>query len=845
MSNPRTFPLEQIKLGQIVVADELASPLPLEGTDVTGQVLGPLVSVSVVQRFGNPLAEPAEIDYLFPLPHEAAIIDFELRIGERTIKGDLQELEQARAAYEAAREEGKRAGLLEQRRPNLFSVRIANVLPAETIHASMRYQARLNYDDGGYTFVFPMGITPKYQDPDHPDEGAGTDAPLAAADEPIGPVEITLAVDAGAAAGDPASPSHPIELTRLDERRFTVRLAGHHIPDHDFVLRYPVACEAVAAAAWAAQGDDGDYFMATVLPPALGEEATPPPRDLVFVLDRSGSMSGQPIAQARNALRACLRTLNPGDLFRILLFDHQLEWFRPEPSPITQAEIDAADAYLSRIEGRGGTRIVEALKAALTLPADRERLRYVVFLTDGAVSAEERALDQVRRQLGAARVFTFGIGPSVNRALLARLASLGRGTAEFLGLDEDIEGAIIRFQDRVSFPVLTDLALTWKNGRTWDVHPQRLPDLYVGQPLEIVGRLRRSGRGGTALIVDGKLDGKTLVEMTVALPAESDPEPIVARAWARARVDDLLEAGATGSQEAHKVRAEIIGLALEHRLVTPYTAFVAVDSEVAVREGRARTIRVSQPLPQGLELEGFIGQRAMGRAMMLNAPMSLDAGLALRAPSAAPPRVNRVGLGDMKRRLAEVMSAPAAAKYAALDVDRTPTPEELPAADDLAGLLRWLARTQNVNGSWADDAEMTAAALLAFVRAGHTTNSGHYRQQVRRAIGWLRTAPAAGFAAFARAVALAELAVATGSQAHQQAAAAALEGLVSPQNPLEAAALARAKSPTAPLPGPDGINNLNDLRLAGVCGRGTSVPASLLGEKRAALARTWAATIAR
>jgi hypothetical protein len=177
--------------------------------------------------------------------------------------------------------------------------------------------------------------------------------------------------------------------------------------------------------------------------------------------------------------------------------------------------------------------------------------------------------------------------------------------------------------------------------------------------------------------------------------------------------------------------------------------------------------------------------------------------------------------------------------------EHAPAAEELPAAGDLEGTLRWLARTQNVNGSWTNDVETTAAALLAFVRAGHTTNEGHYRQQVRRAVGWLRTAPAAGFAAFARAVALAELAAATHSEAHQQAAETALEGLASPRTALEAAALARAKSPAASPPGPDEICNLNDLRLAGVCGRRMSVPASLLGEKRAALARTWAAAISR
>ena len=819
MRDLKRNPDPELKLGRIVIADELASPLPLESTDVTAQVLGPMASVSVVQRFGNPLHEPAEIDYLFPLPHQGAIVHFELQIGERRVEGELQELERARAAYEEARQEGRRAGLLEERRPNLFSIRIANVLPGEQILATMRYQARLAYDDGDYEFVFPMGITPKFHDPEHPGEGTGTSAPLAGVEEPIGPVEISLSVDAGTPAGDPTSPSHPILVTRLDKRRFTVRLAGHQIPDHDFVLRYPVARDAVAAAAWTAAGDDGDYFMATLLPPAMDEEASPPPREFVFVLDRSGSMSGQPIEQARNALRACLRTLNQEDLFRILLFDNRLEWFRTEPSAVTQDEIDEADAYLAAVGGRGGTQIVGALKAALGLPADPERNRYLVFLTDGAVSAEARALEDVRRAIGAARLFTFGIGPSVNRALLSRLARLGRGTAEFLGLDEDIEGAIIRFQDRVSFPVLSNLKLRWENGKSWDVHPTQVPDLYVGQPLEIVGRFKGSGRGPTELLVSGTA-GEPM-EMKLVFPAGREEEPVVARAWARARVDDLLEAGATSGREAHKFRAEIIGLALEHGLVTPYTAFVAADSEVAVGEGGAVSLHVSQPLPQGLDLAGF------GAKMMMAMPA---AGQMLRAAMPAPPARR------MKRSLGAMMAGePKVAESRHKAAPREERPEDA---------LRWLARTQNLNGSWKNDPEMTAAALLAFVRAGHTTRRGHYRQGVKRAFGYLNASRPAGSAAFLRAVALAELAAATGSRGHHQAAEAALNELPAPSRELERVALARAATPTQPAAGaPSAIKSLNDLRLAAVCQTRMAIPAGLVRGKQGDLGRAWGACL--
>jgi Ca-activated chloride channel family protein len=809
----------------VVVAEDLASSLPLENTEVTAQVLGPLASVSVTQRFGNPLHELAEIDYLFPLPHQAAVVHFELRIGERRIEGDLQELEQARAAYAEALQEGRRAGLLEERRPNLFSVRIGNVLRGEHILATMRYQARLGYDDGDYEFVFPMGITPKFHDSEHPGEGLGTSAPLAGTDEPIGPVEITVSVDAGTAAGEPSSPSHPIEMTRLDARRFTVQLAGHQIPDQDFVLRYPVAREALAAAAWTAAGEDGDYFMATLLPPAMDEEASPPPREFVFVLDRSGSMSGQPIEQARNALRACLRTLNPEDVFRILLFDNRLEWFRPEPSGVTQEEIDAADAYLAAVNSRGGTRIVGALKEALGLAADPQRSRYLVFLTDGAVSAEARALDEVRRTIGDARLFTFGIGPSVNRALLAQLARLGRGTAEFLGLDEDIEGAIIRFQDRVSFPVVSKLKMRWKNGKTWDVHPVQLPDLYVGRPLEIVGRLKRTGAGPTELLVSGTADGP--VEMKLILPAESDQEPAVVRAWARARVDDLLETAAMGGREAHKLRAEIIGLALEHKLVTPYTAFVALDSEVATEGGRARPIRVAQPLPQGLDLAGFTGEL-----------------MSIRMPAAA----------HMLRAAAPAPASPvAAAKSFTLSLGATMARErperkrlrqkQKPVRERPEDTLRWLARTQNVNGSWQDDVEMTAAALIVLVRAGHTTRQGHYRTGVKRAFDFLVASHASRTATFFRAVALAELAAATGASAHREAAEGAIKNL-KPGNELERLALARATAPSqVPTGAPDAIRDLNDLRMAAVSRARCEIPDRLFGGRKGELARVWAACL--
>ncbi|HWP42010.1 MAG TPA: VIT domain-containing protein, partial [Blastocatellia bacterium] len=389
--------LENLKLGAVIVTDSpSASALPLEHTDVCAMVNGPLSSVSVTQRFGNPFKHPVELAYLFPLPHEAAVVDYELRIGRRVVRATVQELEAARRAYSEARDRGQRAGLLEQRRPNLFSSEIANVQPGETIIATIRYQQRLRYNDGYYCFTFPMGLTPKYHS--DPAEGRDTDAPVAAEGEEIGAVDISVTVDAGGESGEPESPSHSIEVTSIDERRFSVRLAGHTIPNKDFVLRYRVADEAISAAAWASTSEGGATVMVTALPPRLTGDFEPAPREFIFVIDRSGSMMGGPILQARNALRACLRSLGPQDTFNILAFDHQIEWMSESASEVTQQAIERADRWLDKLDARGGTEILEAIDAALKLEADRERGRYIVFLTDGAVSADAEALRRVERQ---------------------------------------------------------------------------------------------------------------------------------------------------------------------------------------------------------------------------------------------------------------------------------------------------------------------------------------------------------------------------------------------------------------------------------------------------------------
>lgn len=805
----------------VVETGAKASPLPLERTAVDVQVIGPLAAIAVTQRFGNPSEAAVELRYLFPLPHEATVVDFELRIGSRTIGCALKELEEARRTFERALDEGRRAGLLEERRPNLFALALGNVQPGETIVVTIRLHQRLRYDDGEYRFAFPMGVTPRY----HRDAGeaAETEVAIARPGERVGPVEIRMQVDAGVAAGDPASPSHPLDWTRLDERRFTVRPAGDVIPNQDFVVGWKVAGDEVRALAHPSSGDGEDTVLVTALPPRVEHVHEPPPREFVFVLDRSGSMSGAAIDQARNALKACLRSLGAGDTFALLAFNQQIEWYRKEAVLAADGAVRDADRWLDGIEAGGGTEILPALEAAVALEADLERPRMLVFLTDGAVSAEERVLSRVRARSGALRVFTFGIGPSVNRALLSRMAELGRGAAEFLQLEEDIEGALIRFQDRISYPVLRDLEIEWRNAEAWDVYPSALPDLYAGQPLELAARLRHMGGGPAGLVIRGRRGDET-VQLEVPIVLAAAREPIVERAWAKARIEHLLD-HLDRAPESAKARAELIGLSLQHRILTPLTALVAVDDEVVEKKGkRPEVLVVSGPLPEGLVHAGF-GLDTSLASMYFGTQ-------ALRMGARVPERTLLMKLGPSAA--ADSVGGEVLYSLRGFEAQQPLTG----AAESGEAALRALARAQNACGSWgsgASEVEATAASVLAFVRRGYTTRRGHYRRQLGKATAWLLAAKADGVAALARAEALRAMAEATGDAelaGKAERAKAELRADV-------AASFRRAESRGAG----QLVRTLDELRWAGLSGASGLAIDEALREGPGELVRAWAACV--
>ena len=452
----------------------------------------------------------------------------------------------------------------------------------------------------------------------------------------------------------------------------------------------------------------------------------------------------------------------------------------------------------------------------------------MVFLTDGAVSADDTAISKIAGKRGDARIFTFGIGPAVNRYLLRKLAQVGRGVSEFISAKDDIETAMTRFQDRISYPALTDLALTWDGAETWDTYPDPLPDLYVGQPLEIVTRLKR--KTDTMLRFAGRADGQP-VTLSMPIAAAVTSDPTLRRIHARARIEALMDSLTSGG-DAEKVRSQVISLGIEHRLATAYTSFVAVDSEI-VDKSDGQTVQVAVPLPEGLDLESFGGGLPPALAYVGHnlasspAPMRM---MAMSAPMVSMPADTNVDEDDntmgivptpKQRNLMDSLRKSVAGKGRRRG---TPTPDAnappdmelerditFDPASTLEDGLKSLARTQRVNGSWDDSAEHTAAALLTFVRAEHTTREGNYRVQVGKAAKWLsgQLATLSGIVLFVAIRALDELRGASGDYGISDAVRAKLP---QPTTDIERA----VKGGSVSLP--DKMNSLDVLRIAALNG---------------------------
>ncbi|MFN8601666.1 MAG: VIT and VWA domain-containing protein [Candidatus Binatia bacterium] len=620
---------------------------PLEHTDVHATVAGFVARVEVTQTFRSTFAEPVEAVYTFPLSDRGAVDAMTMRIGDRTIEGQIRRREDARREYEQAKAAGKTASLLDEERPNVFTQRVANLMPGATVEIRIAYVEPLEFEAGTFSLVVPTVVGPRFSPPGTRDADAVAPPVTAQGTRAGHDLSITVDIDAAVPIRDVASALHAVDVARPTPERARVTLRDQReIPNRDFVLRWSVSGDALQSGYLTYRPDAGDGYVSLVLlPPKRVGASEAAPKEMVFVIDRSGSQMGAPLDKAKETMRYALDHMNPNDTFQVVDFGSTSNVLFAQPELATPEMKRRARQYIDALEANGGTMMADAIERVCAMPADANRLRIVTFMTDGYVGNDLEVLGLVKKLRARSRWFPFGTGNGVNRLLIDGMARLGGGEAEYVLLTSSGDEAGKRFYDRIASPVLTDVKVEWQGLDVVDVLPHEHADVWAERPLVIHARYRSAGTG--QVVLTGFQHGRPYRQvLPVTLPEREQENGAIASMWARAKVEALTtqDLGAMQSGTFPKpLEEQIVQVALAHRLLTPFTSFVAVEERVVNEGGTSRTVRLPVEMPDGVRYEGVFGtsaadvaQAASGvpRAQMLAA---VPLGAAGKAAPAAPP----------------------------------------------------------------------------------------------------------------------------------------------------------------------------------------------------------------
>lgn len=591
-------------------------PLTLKHTEVNARVAGEDARVEVVQTFQNPFNRPLEAVYVFPLPEEAAVDEMEIHIGDRVIKADIKKREEAKRLYEQARDEGKTAALLEQERDNVFTQSVANIKPGEEIHVTIRYTSALKFENGDYEFVFPMVVGPRYIPADGrvSDPGRITPPTLKPGVRSGQDIAVNVRIESTAPVTDVRSYSHRI-LTAPEDGAMVVRLApSDTIPNKDLILRYRASADRTRAGVLTEKDARGGHFALNVTPAVRYDADEVVPRDLVFLIDTSGSQGGDPIEKSKVLMRRFIQGLNPKDTFNIVDFASSTSRLSDHPLANTAANREKALAYVQALDADGGTELMNGIHTILSLPPAADgRLRSFVLMTDGLIGDDREVIAQVERALKKGqRLYTFGVGSGTNRFLVERLAEVGRGTCRVVGEHEPDEDVAATFFKQINQPVLRDISVSWDGpGAKPLTYPERPRDLFAGQPLVVYGR-KGDAAAGTIKVTGYTADNRLYSE---SFPVRFDAagNPAIAQLWGRARLK-AITARMFGEPNKADVAAAT-DTALAYHLLSDYTAFVAVSEEVRV-DPHGKKIHVSVPveMPEGMTMGADAKDMATNRA---------------------------------------------------------------------------------------------------------------------------------------------------------------------------------------------------------------------------------------
>ncbi|HLO88074.1 MAG TPA: VIT domain-containing protein [Nostocaceae cyanobacterium] len=605
---------------------------PLKHTEVQAKIAGNLSRVEVIQSFENPFTQPLEAIYVFPLPDEAAVDEMEIKINEKIIKGSIKKREEAQQIYQQAKREGRTTGLLEQERDNIFTQSLANILPGEQIYVTILYTDSLKFSGGNYEFVFPMVVGPRYI-PGTPIDGSGDTDQVPDASRitpPIIPagmrsrhdININVEIHAGLPVHQIVSPSHQLQIEQNGEI-VKIQLAGEDtIPNKDFILRYQVAGKATQATVLTQKDQRGGHFALYFIPALEYKTTEIVAKDVVFLIDTSGSQHGAPLQQCQELMRRFINGLNPDDTFTIIDFSETTRQLSSTPLPNTPTNRTKAISYIDKLKADGGTQLLNGIQAVLQFPVTSNRLRSIVLLTDGYIGNENQILAEVKKKLKPGnRLYSFGAGSSVNRFLLNRIAEIGRGTSTIIRHDEPVQEVVEKFFKEINNPVLTNIEIIWEGaGEPPTIYPTAIPDLFAQQPLVLFGKQPEAITG--KLYINGITAGGKTYEKTFDLKFEFEGNTAIAQLWGRAKIKDLMNQ-MFSYETTEKVEA-VTETALTYQLLSQYTAFIAVSEDIRV-DGDSEIISVQVPveMPEAVSYDGIVAAsapstpivRSMGRKL--------------------------------------------------------------------------------------------------------------------------------------------------------------------------------------------------------------------------------------
>lgn len=582
-------------------ADPKVDHLPLKDTEVKANINGIIAETYVTQTYANEGKNPISARYVFPASTRVSVHGMTMQVGDQVIRAQIKEKEEAKAEYEEAKSQGKSASLLEEQRPNVFTMDVANIMPGDEIRIELHYTELIEPVDGIYSYVFPTVVGPRYARPMETDSGGDEDwveTPyLEDTSAPEGTYKISVNLSAGVPVSNVMSRSHKIS-TKQEGAKTQVTLANprEYAGNRDFILDYQVKGEQVSSGLMLYEGEEENFFLMTMQPPKRYKPEEIPAREYIFVLDVSGSMDGYPLDTAKVLIRDLVSNLQVTDSFNVILFSEKVTQLSAESVEATGDNINRALRMIDYQKGGGGTEMEAALRSANATPLLRDTARSVIVISDGFISGEEGVFEEIEEHLDSTSFFAFGIGSAVNRYLMEGIAKVGLGESFVVMNEEEAPKMAERFRNYIQAPILTNIQVDFHDFDVYDVEPIHISTLYAEKPVVLFGKWKGSPEG--TIQISGKSgNGVYRENIKVDKFEPSEENEALRYLWARKRVERLTDYGTGGNEMA---KAEVTALGLTYSMATSYTSFVAVMDTVRNPEGESTDVDQPSPLPEGV-----------------------------------------------------------------------------------------------------------------------------------------------------------------------------------------------------------------------------------------------------